>query len=62
MNILLLKEMYERLYKWTKARVGTSNHGPEDDELMETGDHRDQVLDLQAEVEDVIHTSSEGMN
>ena len=40
-NILLLKEMYERLYKWTKVRLVTSNHGPEDDELMDTGDHRD---------------------
>lgn len=46
LNILLQKEMYKKLHKWTKERVlgqQASQHGgnPEEDELMETSDVRD---------------------
>lgn len=37
-NILLQKQMYSKLYTWTKSRIGPSNHVNEDDELMETSD------------------------
>ena len=40
-NILLMKEMYQKLLNWTKARLGNGPQGQEDDELMETSDARD---------------------
>lgn len=52
-NILLMKEMYQKLLNWTKARLGNGPQGQEDDELMETSDARDQILECQAEIEDM---------
>ena len=53
-NILLQKEMYLQLYSWTRARLNTVPMGNgEDDELMETSDAKDQMLDMQAEIEDM---------
>ena len=53
-SILLQREMYQRLITWTKARLGWNNRqGQDDDELMETSDARDQILECQAEIEDM---------
>ena len=53
-NTLLQKETYLKLYSWTRARLNSVpiGHG-EDDELMETSDARDQMLDINAEIEDM---------
>ena len=40
-NIILQREMYEKLISWTKLRLGNASHGRDDDELMETTDVRD---------------------
>ena len=52
-NILLQKEMFQKLFNWTKARLGHQSHGQEDDELMETSDARDEILECKADVENM---------
>ena len=52
-NILMQKEMFKKLYAWTKAHLIT-NQSNEDDELMEeTNDAQNQIADLQDEIEDM---------
>ena len=51
-SILLQKEMYQKLNNWTRARLGQNQQGIEDDELMETSDVRDQILECKADMEE----------
>jgi len=37
--------MFSRLISWTRARLGWNKQGNDDDELMETSDARDQILE-----------------
>jgi len=45
--------MYQKLISWTRARLGHNAQGLDDDELMETSDARDQILECKAEVDDM---------
>ena len=51
-SILLQKEMYQKLNSWTRARLGQNMQGVDDDELMETSDVRDQILECKADIEE----------
>ena len=52
-NILLQKEMFTKLTSWTKARLYSNNVGNDDDELMETSDVKEQMLELNADIDDM---------
>lgn len=45
-NILLQKEIYVKLYQWTKVRLNTTHIVNEDDELMETSDAKYLELEI----------------
>ena len=53
-NILLQKEMFKKLSSWTKIRLNTvpMSNG-EDDELMEVNDARDEMLEMNADIEEM---------
>ena len=52
-SLKLQKQMYAKLYSWTKARVGNAAQANQDDELMETSDAHDQKLELEGDCDEM---------